>query len=78
MSRGVARLRCTLELIILPFCVPLLLLGYVIDALDERRERRRAGEREALDQRAWRETWFRLNGTPSAESTTGPRSLPPH
>jgi len=58
----------------LPFCVPLLLLGYLVDALHDRRERRRDSEREARARQAWRDTWFRHHGAPSLAVHDEPRA----
>lgn len=66
----------------MPFCVPLLLLGFVIDAMEDHRRRRQAQAQRVRDEQAWQQTWFRLNGRPSSsttlpEATTGSQPLPP-
>lgn len=52
-----------MELALVPFVMPLLLLGWIVDAWRERVDTRAVQP----DPRKWEETWFRLQGRPQAE-----------
>jgi hypothetical protein len=49
-----------MELVLVPFVLPLLLLGRLFDLLESRRMLR---PRE-IDVRTWKRTWFSLQGRP--------------
>jgi len=51
------------ELALVPFVMPLLLLGWFVDAWRERTDARPPRP----DPRLWEKTWFQLQGRPAAE-----------
>ena len=48
------------ELVLVPFVLPLLLLGRLLELF----ERRRGPQVPEVDEAAWRRTWFSLHGRP--------------
>ena len=49
-----------MELVLVPFVLPLLLLGRLIELL----QARRGAQPRVIDERVWRATWFSLHGGP--------------